>query len=48
MYIAPAQGQIAPRGHSFDVNRNDLLLHSSVSSFKYMTLNSDFIYFFMI
>ena len=28
MYIAPGQGQKAPRGQSFDVNRNVLSLHS--------------------
>ena len=28
MYIAPGQGQTAPRGQSFDVNRNVLSLHS--------------------
>ena len=45
MYIALGQGQTAPRGQSFDVNRN-------VNSFicckfkKKMTLKSDFIQFF--
>ena len=34
MYVAPGQGQTAPRGQSFDVNRNDLSLHSFVASFK--------------
>ena len=34
MYIAPGQGQIAPRGQSFDVNRNVLSLHSFVASCK--------------
>ena len=43
MYIAPGQGQTAPRGQSFDVNRNVLLVHSFVASFKQMSLNSDFI-----
>ena len=32
MYIAPGQGQTAPRGQSFDVNRNVLSLHSFVAS----------------
>ena len=45
MYIAPGQGQTAPRGQSFDVNINDLSLHSLVASFKQMTLKSDFIQF---
>ena len=27
IYIAPEQGQTAPSGQSFDVNRNDLSLH---------------------
>ena len=43
MYIAPGQGQIAPRGQSFDVNRNVLSLHSFVASFKHISLKSDFI-----
>ena len=30
MYIAPRQGAV-PRGHSFDVNRNVLSLHSFVA-----------------
>ena len=34
MYIAPGQGQTAPRGQSFHVNRNVLSLHSFVASFK--------------
>ena len=34
MYIAPAQGETAPRGQSFDVNRNVLSLHSFVASLK--------------
>ena len=46
MYIAPGQGQTAPRGQSFDVNRNVLSLHSFVASFKKMSLKSDFIQFF--
>ena len=45
MYIAPGQGQTAP-GHSFDVNRNVLSLHSFVASLKKMSLKSDFIHFF--
>ena len=46
MYIAPGQGQTAPRGQSFDVNRNVSSLHSFVASFKQMSLKSDFIQFF--
>ena len=46
MYIAPGQGQTAPRGQSFDVNRNVLSLHSFVASFKKIFLKSDFIQFF--
>ena len=46
MYKAPGQGQTAPRGHSFDVNRNVLSLHSFVASFKKMSLKSDFMQFF--
>ena len=43
MYIATGQGQTAPRGQSFDVNRNVLSLHSCVASFKEISLKSDFI-----
>ena len=45
MYIAPGQGQTAPRGQNFDVNRNVLSLHSFVTSFKKMSLKLDFIQF---
>ena len=47
MYIAPKQGQTAPREQSFDVSRNVLSLHSCVASLKKMSLKSDFIYFFL-
>ena len=47
MYIAPGQGQTAPREQSFDVNRNVLSLHSFVASFIKMSLKSDFIQFFL-
>ena len=47
MYIAPGQGQKAPRGQNFDVNRNVLSLHSFVASLKTMSLKSDFILFFL-
>ena len=46
MYIASGQGQTAPRGQSFDVNRNVLSFHSFVASLKKMSLTSDFIEFF--
>ena len=46
MYIAPRQGQTAPRVQSFDINRNVLSLHSLVASFKKMSLKSDFKQFF--
>ena len=45
-YHLPGQGQTAPRGQSFDVNRNVLSLHSFVASFKKVSLKSDFIQFF--
>ena len=47
MYIAPGQGQTAPREQSFDVNRNVLSLHSFVASFIKMSLKADFIQFFL-
>ena len=46
MYIAPGQGQKAPRGQNFYVNRNVLSFHSFVASFQKMSLKSDFILFF--
>ena len=46
MYIAPGQKQTAPRGQSFDVNRNVLSIHSFVASLKKITLKADFIQFF--
>ena len=45
MYIVPGQGQTAPRGQSFNVNRNVLSFHSFDASFKKMPLKSDFIQF---
>ena len=45
MYIAPGQGQTAPRGQSFNVNRNVFSVHSFDASFKRMPLKSDFIQF---
>ena len=35
-----------PRGQNFDVNRNLLSLQSFATSFKKISLKSDFIYFF--
>ena len=46
MYIAPGQGQTAPRGQNFYVNRKALSLHPSVASFKEISLKSNFIQFF--
>ena len=34
MYIAPGQGQTAPRGQNFDVNRKALSLYPIIESFK--------------
>ena len=42
MYIALGQGQTAPTGQNFDVNRKALSLYPFVASFK----ESDFIQFF--
>ena len=46
MYIAPGQGQTAPRGHSFDVNRKAISLYPFVASFKEISLKSDLLHFF--
>ena len=46
MYIAPGQGQSAPWGQTFDVNRKALSLYPFVASFKEISLKSDFIHFF--
>ena len=46
MYIAPGQGQTAPREQSFDVNRKALSLYPFVASLKKISLKSDFIQFF--
>ena len=48
MCIAPGQGLTAVWGRNFDVNRNILSLRSFESSFKKISLKSDFIHFFMI
>ena len=46
MFIAPGQGQRAPRGQNFDVNRKALSFYPFVASFKEISLKSDFIHFF--
>ena len=48
MYIAPGQGQTAPTGQNFDVNRKALSLYPFVASFKEISLKSDFIHFFFM
>ena len=45
MYIAPRQGQTAPRGQNLDVNRK-ASLYPFAASFKEISLKSDFIHFF--
>ena len=45
IHVAPGQGQTAPRGQSFNVNRNVLSFHSFDASFKKMPSKSDFIQF---
>ena len=44
MYIAPGQGQTAPRGQSFNVNRNVLSFHSFDASFQKKCLWSLILY----
>ena len=46
IYIAPGQGQTAPRGQNFVVNRKALPLYPFVASVKEISLKSDFIQFF--
>ena len=48
MYIAPGQGQKAPRGQNFDVKRKVLPLYPFVASFKEIPSKSDFIHFFHV
>ena len=48
MYIVPGQGQIAPRGQNFDVNRKALSLYPFVASFKEISLKSILYNFFTI
>ena len=45
MFIAPGQGQTAPRGQNFDVNRKALSLYPFVASFKEISLKFDFTQF---
>ena len=46
MYITPGQGQTAPKGDSFDVNRKALSLYPFFASFKEISLKAYFIHFF--
>ena len=46
MHIAPGQGQTAPRGQNFLVNRKALSFYPFVTSFKEISLKSDFVQFF--
>ena len=46
MYIAPGQGQTAPRGQRFDFNRKALSFYPFVASFKEISLKPDFIQLF--
>ena len=46
MYIASGQGQTAPMGQNFDVNRKALSLYPFVASFKEIPLKFDCIHFF--
>ena len=46
MHIALGQGQTAPRGQNFDVNRKAFSFYLFVTSFKEISLKSDFIQFF--
>ena len=46
MYIAPRQVLTSPSGQTFDANRNILSLRSFATSFKTISLKSDFIPFF--
>ena len=39
MYIAPGQGQTAPRGQNLDVNRKAFSLYPFVASFKEISLS---------
>ena len=45
---SPEQGQTTLRGQNFDVNRKFLSLRSFVTSFKKISLKSDFIHIFLM
>ena len=47
MFIAPGQGQTAPRGQNFDINRKALSLYPFVASFKEISFKSGFIYIYI-
>ena len=46
IYTAPGQGQTAPRGQNFYVNRKALSLYPFVASYKEISSKSDFIHVF--
>ena len=46
MYIAPGQGQTAPKVQKFDVNRKALSLYPFVASLKEISFKPDLIQFF--
>ena len=46
MYIAPGQGQTAPGGQNFDVNRKALSFYLFGASFKEIFLKSDLFFVF--
>ena len=43
---SPGEGQTAPRGQNFDVNRKALSLYPFAASFKEISFKSDFMQFF--
>ena len=45
---SPGAGTDNPKGHNFDVNRNILRLRSFVTSFKIISLKSDFMHIFLM
>ena len=47
MYIASGQGQKAPKGQKFYVNRKALSLYPFVAKFKEISLKSVYIYIFI-
>ena len=48
MYTAPGQGQETPWGQTFDVNGKPLSLPPFITSFKQISLDSDFIHIFLM